>query len=129
MDLPVYSAAPTHQVLKMPEIAAGVSFDTVAREWRFKWSEDGDKAALVAAQKVLESVAARVKAVPGVKSVQRVVCGGCHDFKVVVALDAGAFGDWAAAEFAPEAEFLEAVKAIPGVTHVETQTYTLMPVL
>ena len=113
----------------MPEIAAGVSFDTVAREWRFKWSEDGDKASLVAAQKALESVAARVKAVPGVKSVQRVVCGGCHDFKVVVALDAGAFGDWAAAEFAPEAEFLEAVKAIAGVTHVETQTYTLMPVL
>jgi hypothetical protein len=25
---------------------------------------------------------AQVKAVPGVQSVQRVVCGGCHDFKV-----------------------------------------------
>ena len=31
-------------------------------------------------------------------------------------------------KFSPEAEFLSAVKAIPGVSQVETQTYTLMPV-
>ena len=32
------------------------------------------------------------------------------------------------AKFAPEAAFLAKVKAIPGVSSVETQTYTLMPV-
>jgi hypothetical protein len=31
-------------------------------------------------------------------------------------------------KFAPEADFLAAVKAIPGVAQVETQTYTIMPV-
>ena len=127
----------------------------MAREWRFKWSADDDKASLAAARKLLTEHLATVKAVKGVKSVQvraplrllrlplrlsaplssdlrlmrcqRVVCGGCLDFKVVTALDAESFGEWEGAGFAPEAAFLEAAKAIPGVTTVETQTYTLMP--
>ena len=66
----------------MITIADGVEFDTIAREWRCKWSDDADKASLVEAQKLLESVIGSVKAVDGVKSVQRVVCGGCLDFKV-----------------------------------------------
>ena len=33
-----------------------------------------------------------------------------------------------AAQFAPEETFLTAVKAIPGISEVETQTYTFMPV-
>ena len=49
------------------------------------------------------------------------------DFKVVTALDAGAFGEWEGAKFAPEESFLEKLKAIPGISVVETQTYTLMP--
>jgi hypothetical protein len=77
-------------------IATGVEFDTVAREWRCKWSPDGDKAALVEAQKVLDGVLDEVKAIPGVKRVDRVVCGGCLDFKVrktwqVFQQEAGAF--------------------------------------
>jgi hypothetical protein len=28
------------------------------------------------------------------KSVQRIVCGGCLDYKVIIALDASAFGAW-----------------------------------
>ena len=63
-------------------IADGVEFDTVAREWRCKWSPDDDKASLVAAQKALEEVVADIKGVEGVKDVSRVVCGGCLDFKV-----------------------------------------------
>ena len=46
------------------------------------------------------------------------MCGGCLDFKVVTALDAGAFGDWEASKFAPEEKFLEKIKAIDGVTQV-----------
>ncbi len=63
----------------MPSIVPNVSFDTVAREWRCKWdSED----ALSAAQDALMAILDEVKSVKGVKSVQRVVCGGCKDFKV-----------------------------------------------
>ena len=108
----------------MPEITKSVQFDTIAREWRCKWSADKDKASLDAAQELLTSVMADVKAVAGVKSVQRVVCGGCLDFKVVVKLAADKFGDWEKAKFAPEEAFLEKLKAIEGISMVETQTYT-----
>lgn len=66
----------------MPTIAQGVEFDTIAREWRCKWSVDNDKASLVEAQKAIDSILAEVKTLDGCKSVQRVVCGGCLDFKV-----------------------------------------------
>ena len=65
----------------------------------------------------------------GLKSVQRIVCGGCLDYKVVVAVGASDFGSWEAKKFAPEEQFLNAVKAINGVSTVETQTYTIMPVM
>jgi hypothetical protein len=106
-------------------IAEGVEFDTVAREWRCKWSADGDKASLVAAQKALESVLPTVKMVGGVKGVERVVCGGCLDFKVITSLTAEKFGDWEAKEFEPEKEFLAMLSGIDGITVVETQTYTV----
>jgi hypothetical protein len=76
------------------------------------------QASLAAAQKLLQEHLATVKAVDGVQSVQRVVCGGCLDFKVVTAVSADKYGDWEAAGHAPEAAFLEAAKAIPGVTTV-----------
>jgi hypothetical protein len=56
-----------------------------------------------------------------------IICsGGCQDFKVVVSLPIADFKAWEAAQFAPEKQFLDSVKAVSGVTHVETQTYTLM---
>jgi hypothetical protein len=87
---------------KMVDITPNVSFDTIAREWRCKWSADSDKASLVAAQNELSAIIKEVKGVKGVKSVQRVVCGGCLDFKVVTALDVASFGEWEKAKFAPE---------------------------
>eukprot|EP00966_Prymnesium_polylepis_P056291 1302399-Prymnesium_polylepis.1 len=54
------------------DLLPGVEFDTVAREWRMKWSGDDDKASLAAAQKVLDETASTLKEIPGVKSVQRV---------------------------------------------------------
>merc|ERR1712187_236425 len=78
-----------------------------------------------AGQEKLEEVLADLSSVEGVASIQRVVCGGCNDFKVITKLPAEAFGKWEAANFEPEAEFLEKVKGISGVTAVETQTYTL----
>ena len=66
----------------MHKIAEGVEFDTIAREWRCKWSPDGDKASLVACQMALESVVEDLNELDGVKSIERVVCGDCLDFKV-----------------------------------------------
>ena len=58
----------------------------------------------------------------------RTVCGGCLDFKVAISVEEPSFKAWADGGFAPESAFLKAVRAIPGVSVVETQTFTLMPV-
>jgi len=79
------------------------------------------------AQKLLASVLDDIKKVDGVKEVQRVVCGGCLDFKVITSVEQPKFGAWEESKFAPEESFLEKLKAIDGITTVETQTYTLMP--
>lgn len=101
-----------------------VEFNTIAREWRFKWSVDNDKASLAAAQKELNNVKSEIKNSAGVNSIQRIVCGGCQDFKVIVALPADKFGAWAENDFHPEKEFLARVSNIPGINTVETQTFT-----
>ena len=111
----------------MEKITEGVEFDTIAREWRCKWSGDNEKKSLQEAQKALNGVLDDVKKVEGVKGVQRVVCGGCLDFKVVTSLEAGKFGAWEESKFAPEEDFLAKIKEIEGISTVETQTYTLMP--
>ena len=99
--------------------------DTISREWRCKWSPDDDKKSLVEAQKALESVLDDVKAVDGVEGVQRVVCGGCLDFKVVTTLPADKFGAWEEKGFEPESKFIDKLKSIDGLNAVETQTYTV----
>jgi hypothetical protein len=111
----------------MVTITNGVEFDTIAREWRCKWSAESDKKSLQDAQKLLDETLPALKALDGVKDVQRIVCGGCLDFKVVTSLPIDKFKEWEATEFAPESDFLTKLKAIEGVTEVETQTYTLMP--
>jgi hypothetical protein len=126
VETQTYTLMPAEPVEPI-KITDGVEFDTIAREWRCKWSADNDKKSLAEAQKALKDVLAEVKTVKGVKDVKRIVCGGCLDFKVVVALDACDFGDWEKAGFAPEAKLLDRLKAIKGISSVETQTYTLMP--
>jgi hypothetical protein len=111
---------------KLPAVIAdGVEFDTIAREWRCKWSGDNDKKSLVELQKVLDEYLPTVKAIDGVKSVERIVCGGCLDFKVITSLEEGKFGAWAETEFQPEADVLKALETIDGVSVIETQTYTV----
>ena len=113
----------------MIEITPGVKFDTIAREWRLKWSADSDKKSLQSVQQTLTIFEKELSKLPGLKSVQRIVCGGCLDYKVIIALKASEFGNWEAKKFQPEEQFLSSVKAIPGVSTVETQTYTIMPVM
>lgn len=106
-------------------IAEGVEFDTIAREWRCKWSPDNDKKSLVEVQKVLDKYIPKVKSIDGVKSVERIVCGGCLDFKIITSLEEGKFGAWAETEFQPEADIIKALESIKGVSVIETQTYTV----
>lgn len=103
-------------------IVDGVSFDTVAREWRCKWDAENDKSSLVELQKVLDKFLPEIKEVDGVTNVERIVCGGCLDFKVITSLSEDKFGDWEGKDFAPESAFVEEMKAIDGVTLVETQS-------
>ncbi|GAB5366867.1 hypothetical protein AAMO2058_001180700 [Amorphochlora amoebiformis] len=119
------SLSQRHVQSTMPEITKNVTFDTIAREWRMKWD---NKETLSKVQEVLNSVKKELKEVKGVKSVQRVVCGGCLDYKVVVAVDAESFKGWSEDKFVPEEKFLEAVGKISGVSKIECQTFTLMPV-
>eukprot|EP00619_Florenciella_sp_RCC1007_P012452 CAMPEP_0205915762 /NCGR_PEP_ID=MMETSP1325-20131115/8082_1 /ASSEMBLY_ACC=CAM_ASM_000708 /TAXON_ID=236786 /ORGANISM="Florenciella sp., Strain RCC1007" /LENGTH=112 /DNA_ID=CAMNT_0053282977 /DNA_START=20 /DNA_END=358 /DNA_ORIENTATION=- len=110
----------------MPDITPNVSFDKVAREMRCKWSEDNDKASLVQCQEILEANLPAIKALDGFQSVNRVVCGGCKDFKIIVTLDAEKYGDWENSSFAPESVILDALAAVDGVSSIETQTFTFM---
>ena len=75
-------------------ITDGVEFDTIAREWRLKWSSDNNKESLSQVQKRLDELKSSIQSVPGLKSIQRIVCGGCLDYKVVVSVDANKFGEW-----------------------------------
>lgn len=111
----------------MVTITEGVEFDTIAREWRCKWSADDDKKSLAELQKVLDETKDEIKAIDGLKSVQRVVCGGCLDFKVIIAVEEPKWGDFEKSGYGPEEAFLEKIKKIHGVSQVETQTFTLMP--
>ena len=52
-----------------------------------KWSPANDKKSLASVQQTLVLFSKTLKTIPGVKSVQRVVCGGCMDFKVIVVSD------------------------------------------
>ena len=110
----------------MIKITEGVEFNVIAREWRMKWSADNDKKSLQSVQLALDTLLPQIKSFDGVKSVERIVCGGCLDFKVIVSLPADKWGAWENAKFAPEEQFLTAVKAVEGITLVETQTYTKM---
>ena len=115
----------------------------VCREWRCKY--EGDKAtsaSLEACSKVLDEYLPELKKIDGVtvnRSVQcpsmtawshethtGLVCGGCLDFKVMVTQPLEGYGPWEEAGHPPEADFIAKLKAIPGVSQVETQTITNM---
>merc|ERR1711953_450178 len=107
---------------------SGVKFNTVAKEWRCKWSEDDDKQSLQGLQGILEANLDAIKAVPGVVDVRRIVCGECKDFKIVVAIKLSSMEAWKVLEspWAPEKAVMDAMGAVKGVTNVEQQLYSLM---
>lgn len=70
-----------HHPALLPSVLLSLLFVELTRPTRIR-SADDEKASLQEAQKVLSEMSSTLKAIPGVKSVQRVVCGGCLDFKV-----------------------------------------------
>lgn len=115
---------------QMAEIGdSGVAFETVAREWRCKYSPGesggpGDSASLKACNDLLMEYMPKLKALPGAE-ITRQVCGGCMDFKVSITQpleEHGAFME----DLALEEEFMGKLKAIDGTSLHETQEITFV---
>ncbi|KAG7367201.1 hypothetical protein IV203_029871 [Nitzschia inconspicua] len=113
----------------VPLANGAMSFNRVCREWRCKY--EGDKGT----SKSLEAIANAVEEfLPDIKkaskdiTVNRLVCGSCLDFKLMMTVPLEDFGPWEESGFAPEKEFLDKIKAIDGVSQVETQTITNMEI-
>ena len=74
---------------------------------------------------MIDETLPKIKALDGLVNVQRIVCGGCHDLKLIISFKADKFGKLEEADL--ETAFLDAWKAIPGISTVETQSFTIMP--
>jgi hypothetical protein len=104
-----------------------MSFDRVCREWRCKYTGDkSDSKSLEAIAKVVDEYLPEIKKISDGVTVNRLVCGACLDFKLMTTVPLEAYGPWSEKGHPPEAEFLEKIKAIDGVSLVETQTITNM---
>lgn len=113
----------------VPLANGAMSFNRVCREWRCKYDGDkGTSASLEAIAKQVDKFLPEIKKASGDITVNRLVCGGCLDFKLMMTVPLDDFGPWEEKGFEPESDFLEAIKAIEGVSQVETQTITNMEV-
>ena len=123
--------ATTYLFINVGRTGANITFDKVAREWRCKYAADAssgpaDSASLKAAEELLQSYLPTLKALPNAE-VTRVMCGGCHDFKIVINQPCADHDAWKAQDYAPEQEFISKLSAIEGISAVETQEYTCQP--
>ena len=111
----------------MPNITDNVEFSFICREIRCKWADvNGDKTSLTKCQEILNTALPGLKGEGDVKNeVQRIVCGGCLDFKIITKVNAEVWGAFEASGFGGEAAILEALGATDNVSSVETQTYTI----
>ena len=73
---------------------------------------------------VIDAHLHRMRALDGLESIHRVVCGDCHDFKLIVTLHESNFAVWECDEFTFEADVVKQLEAIDGVSAFESQTYT-----
>ncbi|KAL3942169.1 MAG: hypothetical protein SGBAC_003594 [Bacillariaceae sp.] len=113
----------------VPLANGAMSFNRVCREWRCKYEGDkGTSESLEAISKVVDEYLPDLKKLSDGVTVNRLVCGGCLDFKLMTTVPLEDFGPWEESGYAPEADFLEKIKAIPGVSQVETQTITNMQI-
>jgi hypothetical protein len=72
-----------------------MSFNRVCREWRCKY--DGDKGtseSLEAISKVVDEYLPELKKISDGVTVNRLICGGCLDFKLMTTVPLDDFGPW-----------------------------------
>lgn len=99
-----------------------VWFDTVVREIKLNWN--GNKAALSKVQKVVDEYLPEISEEEGFKWAHRIVCGECHEYKLLLQFHEYQFGSWQLKDYEPEEDFVDDLKAIEGVTDVELQNAT-----
>ena len=113
----------------VPLANGAMSFDKVCREWRCKYTGDkSDSESLEAIAGVVEEYLPNIKQVSPDVKVNRLVCGSCLDFKLMITVPLDDFGPWEENGFYPETEVLDKISAIDGVSQVETQTITNMEI-
>lgn len=113
----------------VPLANGAMSFNRVCREWRCKYAGNkADSESLEAIAKAVDEYLPTIKSVSDDITVNRLVCGGCLDFKLMMTVPLADFGPWEEKGFEPESAFLEKIKAIDGVSQVETQTITNMEI-
>eukprot|EP01083_Nonionella_stella_P077094 210329_1 len=106
-----------------------MDFNRVCREWRCKYEGDKDTSeSLESIAAVVDEMLPTIKGISDDITVNRLVCGGCLDFKLMLTVPLEDFGAWEESGYAPESEFLEKISAIEGVSMVETQTITNMEI-
>lgn len=79
----------------VPLANGAMSFNRVCREWRCKY--EGDKAtseSLEAISKVVDEYLPELKKLSDGVKVNRLVCGGCLDFKLMTTVPLEDFGPW-----------------------------------
>jgi hypothetical protein len=79
----------------VPLANGAMSFNRVCREWRCKY--DGDKdtsASLEAISKVVDEYLPELKKISDDVTVNRLICGGCLDFKLMTTVPLADFGPW-----------------------------------
>lgn len=103
--------------------APDILYDKVAREWRCKVANrDG----LGVAQKAWASFAEQTRHIEGVVRVQRLCCGTCLDFRIVVTMKADAYEAWKSRDHHPESEVLDALRTSEGCSEVRSQLLSIM---
>ncbi|MGK3738521.1 MAG: hypothetical protein ACI8RD_003461 [Bacillariaceae sp.] len=79
----------------VPLANGSMSFNRVCREWRCKY--DGDKStseSLEAISKVLDECLPEISKASKDITINRLVCGGCLDFKLMMTVPLEDFGAW-----------------------------------
>ena len=80
-------------------------------------------------QDEFEKVKGEINTISGLKDVQRVVCGGCQDYKIIISVSAAEFEAFSKGGHGPEDKFIGALKLLENCFNVETQSYTLESML
>lgn len=79
----------------VPLANGSMSFDKVCREWRCKFTGDkSDSESLEAIAKQLDKYLPGIKKASSDITVNRLVCGSCLDFKLMMTVPLDDFGPW-----------------------------------